>query len=102
MKKFLAFVSTILMLAPLFAEEVAAAMPTSKGLFAVGAGLAIGLAALGGGIGQGIAALGAIQGTARNPETGKRLFILLILSFAIIESLVIYGLVIAFMLYGKI
>lgn len=104
MKKLMVFMTTLLVMAPMFAEEAAASSLSGleKGLFALGAGVAIGFAALGGGIGQGIAASSAIEGTARNPETGKRLFILMILAFAIIESLVIYALVVSLMLYGKI
>jgi len=104
MKKLFVLLGSLLATLPLLAEEaaVSAGDPMMKGLFAVGAGLAIGLAALGGGIGQGHAAASAMDGTARNPETGKRIFVLLILSLAIIESLVIYALVISFSLLGKL
>ncbi len=69
---------------------------------ALGAGLAIGVAALGGGIGQGLAAASAVEGIARNPNAADRIFTPMILGLALIESLVIYGLVIAFMLQAKI
>lgn len=72
------------------------------GLVALGAGLAIGLAAIGPGIGQGIAAGKALEGMARQPEAAGMLRTNMILSFAFMESLGIYGLVIAFMLYAKI
>ncbi len=73
-----------------------------KGWVAVGAGLAVGLAALGGGFGQGRAAAAALEGIARNPAASDKLFTPMIIGLALIESLVIYGLVIAFLLYGKI
>ncbi|HSA33530.1 MAG TPA: hypothetical protein P5077_07385 [bacterium] len=73
-----------------------------KGMIALSAGLAIGIAAIGGALGQGRAAAAAMEGTARNPESSKRLFILLILSLALIESLVIYALVVSFSLIGKL
>lgn len=70
------------------------------GLVAIGAGLAIGLAAFGGGIGQGKAAAGAYESMGRNPNAN--IFVPFILGLALIESLVIYGLVIAFQLVGKV
>ena len=72
------------------------------GMVGIGAGLAIGLAALGGGIGQGIAASGALQGIARNPSASDKIFTPMIIGLALIESLVIYALVIGFMLQGKV
>ena len=66
------------------------------------AGIAIGLAALGGSIGQGMAASGALQGIARNPSASDKIFTPMIIGLALIESLVIYALVIAFMLTGKV
>ena len=69
---------------PLYAEDGTGA----AGLIALGAGLAIGLAAL--------------EGIARNPNAADRIFTPMILGLALIESLVIYGLVIAFMLQAKI
>ena len=74
----------------------------ASGLIALGAGLAIGLAALGGGMGQGRAAQGALEGIARNPSASGKIFTPMIIGLALIESLVIYALVIAFMLQGKI
>ena len=70
-------------------------------LIAVAAALAIGLAAIGPGIGQGIAAGKALEGMARQPEMMSTLRTKMILAFAFMESLTIYGLVIAFILIGK-
>jgi ATP synthase F0 subunit c len=61
----------------------------------VAAGLAVGLAAIGPGIGQGTAAGYAIEGIARQPEAEGKIRGALLLSFAFIESLTIYGLVVA-------
>ena len=104
MKKLFVLFGALLTALPLLAEEAPALLSggIEKGFIALGAGLAIGFAALGGGIGQGNAAASAMEGTARNPEAGKRIFVLLILSLAIIESLVIYALVISFSLLGKL
>jgi F-type H+-transporting ATPase subunit c len=72
------------------------------GMAAIGAALAIGLAALGGGLGQGRAAASALDGIARNPQASGKIFVPMIVGLALIESLVIYGLIIAFSLAGKV
>jgi len=68
----------------------------------LGAGLAIGLAGLGCGIGQGLTAGNTTAGIARNPAAAGSMFVNFILGMVLIESISIYGLVIAFMLQGKI
>ena len=62
---------------------------------AVAAGIAVGLAAIGPGIGQGQAAAYATEAIARQPDAEGKIRGLLLLSFAFMESLCIYGLVIA-------
>ncbi|MBI5299504.1 MAG: ATP synthase F0 subunit C [Deltaproteobacteria bacterium] len=86
-----------------------AALPSGEGVFtffkaalALGCGLAIGIAALGGALGQGRAAAAALEGIARNPEAAGKVMTPMIIALALIESLVIYALVISFMLMGKI
>jgi F-type H+-transporting ATPase subunit c len=69
---------------------------------AIASGFGIALAAFGGALAQGRAAASALDGLARNPGAGGRIQTLLILGLALIESLVIYALVIAFMLQSKI
>jgi len=64
----------------------------------VGAGLAVGLAAIGPGVGQGSAAAQAVEGIARQPEAEGKIRGTLLLSFAFMESLTIYGLVISLLL----
>ena len=68
---------------------------------AIGAGLAV-IAGIGPGVGQGIAAGKALDGMARQPEAAGMLRTNMILAFAFMESLTIYGLVIAFLLYSKV
>ena len=99
MKKLLLFIGLMAVGVPLYAAEYGE-MATFG--IALGAGLAIGIAALGGGIGQGMAMRGALEGIARNPNATDKIFTPMIIGLALIESLVIYGLVIAFMLQGKI
>lgn len=79
-----------------------AAREGAKGWIALAAGLGIGIAALGGGMGQGRAAAAALDGIARNPGASGKIMTPMILGLALIESLVIYALVISFMLLGKI
>jgi F-type H+-transporting ATPase subunit c len=70
-------------------------------LFAISAALAIALAVVGGSIGQGKAAAAALDGIARNPAAQGKIFVPMIIALALIESLVIYALIIAFGLSGK-
>lgn len=70
--------------------------------YAMAAALAIALPAFGGAFGQGRAAAAALEGIARNPGAAGKIFTPMLLGLALIESLVIYGLVIAFVLSGKI
>jgi F-type H+-transporting ATPase subunit c len=77
-------------------------LASNFGWIALGAGLAIGLAALGGSIGQGRAASAALEGIARNPGAAKQVNGPMILGLALIESLVIYALIIALLLVLKV
>ena len=77
-------------------------LANNYGFIALGAGLGIGLAALGGGIGQGRAAGSALEGIARNPGAAKQINGPFILGLALIESLVIYALIIALLLTLKV
>ena len=100
--KLSAVVTLALVLVPslAFADE-GATKYTANAWFAAAAGFAIGVAALGGALGQGKAASAALEGIGRNPAAADKLFTPMLLSLAIIESLVIYSLVISFMLLGK-
>ncbi|MCG8337612.1 MAG: ATP synthase F0 subunit C [Proteobacteria bacterium] len=105
MKKLIARISIffVAFIAPVsaFAQEVGADAYKALGL-AIGAGFAIGFAAFGGALGQSKAASAALEGIGRNPGAADKLFTPMIIALALIESLVIYALLIAFMLYGKI
>jgi len=82
------------------AEEAAGG--GAAGLIGVGAGLAMGLGALGCGMGQGRAVASAMESIGRNPSSTDRLQTPMIIGLALIESIAIYCLVIAFFLQGKI
>ena len=90
-----------------FAQGADAAVKTqglasNYGLIALAAGLGIGIAALGGGIGQGRAAAAALDGIARNPGAAGQIRGPMILGLALIESLVIYALIISLLLVIKV
>ena len=67
-------------------------------LVCIGAAHAIGFAGLGAGIGMGQGLNGACSGVARNPEAKGAITTTMILGMALVESIAIYGLVIAFIL----
>lgn len=106
-KVFLRFVplaTTLALAATAFAQDAAEITVENapvKQFAYLSAGLAIGLAAFGGSLGQGKAAAAALEGIARNPNASDKLFTPMILGLALIESLVIYALVVAIMLLGK-
>jgi F-type H+-transporting ATPase subunit c len=110
-KLFLLFSAALLGLllgSPAFAEEAAKAataigdrMVAGFGLYSaivLAAGISVGIAAFGCGIGMGYATRGACEGIARNPELSGKLTVTMILGIALIETLVIYTLVIALIL----
>ena len=68
---------------------------------ALAIGLGLGIAAFGGAMAQGKAASAALEGIARNPGASGKIFTPMILGLALIESLVIYSLLISFLLLGK-
>jgi F-type H+-transporting ATPase subunit c len=100
----LSAVTTLLVVSSAFAQDAggeATGFEVQKwGLVAAGLGMA--LAAFGGALGQGKAAAAALEGIARNPSASDKIFTPMILGLALIESLVIYSLVISFMILGKV
>lgn len=89
-------VSTVAL--PTFAqEEVAGSGDVAWG--ALAAAFAIGVAAFGGALGQAKATSAAVSGMARNPGAAGNIRTTLIIGLALIESLVIYALLIAFFVY---
>jgi F-type H+-transporting ATPase subunit c len=68
------------------------------GYLALGCVVGLGLAAHGGGIGMGNAVSGALNAMARNPGFYGRIFTNMLIGLALIESLVIYTLVVVLLL----
>ncbi|GAB6273625.1 MAG: hypothetical protein STSR0004_04880 [Peptococcaceae bacterium] len=69
---------------------------------AIGTALAIGLGALGAGIGDGLVSASAVQSVARQPEAQGTIYTTMFIGIGLIEALPIIGVVIAFILMGKI
>jgi len=78
---------------PLFAQDGASAATADSsflGYIGFGAAIGIGIAAAGAASGQGRAASAALDGIARNPASANKMFVPLLLSLALMESLVIF------------
>jgi len=102
----LASLATLLISTAAFAQQTAEKAGSNandvKMWAGIGAGIAIGLAVLGGGLGQGRAASAALEGIARNPGAAARIQTPMILGLALIESLVLFALVVSLMIVGRI
>jgi F-type H+-transporting ATPase subunit c len=99
----LTFVAAFIVPLAAFAQEGRAAGANEfnvRAMAAAGAGFAMGLAVLGGALGQGKAAAAALEGISRNPGAAARIQTPMILGLALIESLVLFGFLIAFFLRG--
>lgn len=81
---------------PVYAQGGAAPAATANWAIFIGAGLGMGVAAGLCGLGQGRATGSAVEAMARNPGARPGIFIFLLLGLALIESLALYMLVIAF------
>lgn len=84
------------------AAQDAYAAGSDKGTVAMAAAIAIAVAAFGGAFGQGMSIRAALEGIARNPASQSKVFMPMIIGLALIESLVLFGFVIANTLAGKI
>src|SRR5437763_15534449 len=69
---------------------------------AIGAGIGFGIAAGFAGIGQGLVGRGATEGVARNPGAASTVQTIMIIALALIESLVLFALLIAFVVVGRV
>ena len=92
----------LLLSAPAFAQETVQAREatgsSSKGLIAIAMGLAVGLGAIGTAIAQARIGAAGVGSVAEKPES----FGMALIFFLLPETLVIFGLVVAFLLFGKL
>jgi len=88
---------------PVMANDSASAgFSESYGLIAISGAFCISFAAGMGAMSQGNVAAAALSGMARNPEASGKIFVPMILAMALIESLVLFSLLISLTLVGKI
>ena len=73
-----------------------------SGIIAIAAAFCMALSTIGPALGQGKTASAAMEAIARQPEAAGDIRSTLILSLGLMEALTIYGLLVAFMLVGKI
>jgi len=87
---------------PALAQEAGAAPAPAGGVRwgAIAAAFLLGIAAAAGAIGQGRATSAAADGISRNPGAAGAIRTMTIIGLALIESLVLYALLIAFLIRG--
>jgi len=76
--------------------------PDVKKVIAFAAGFGIAIAAFGGALAQSRAIVSALDGIARNPAASGRIVTPMIIGLAMIESLVIYALLVALLMTFKL
>lgn len=93
-----ALVGIMLSAVPAFAQaaNAAAADHSSDGLKAIAAGIGFAIAVVGGALGQSKIGAAACEGAARNPGAAAKIQVMMILGLALIESLVLFALLIVF------
>ena len=105
LKKTVLLVALALVMAlPAWAQEPAAgtaAPATGVKWGVIGAAFLLGLAAAAGATAQGKATSAACEGMSRNPGAAAPIRLMTIIGLALIESLVLYALLIAFLVYNK-
>lgn len=103
-KKSILLVLVLVFLAlPVLAQEAAApgtAPVRTWGAGALGAAFLLGVAAAAGAVAQGKATSAAAEGMSRNPGAAGPIRTMTIIGLALIESLVLYALLIAFLIKG--
>ena len=108
LKKGLAVLAIVALLGmPAFAdapakETAAQAGSGSSYMLGLALGLGLAIAAFGGALGQSNAIAKAVDAVARQPEAGARIQGMMIIGLALIETLVIYMLLICFMWGAKV
>lgn len=103
-KKSILFVAMLLLVATsAFAQDAVETAPASNGVQwgLISAAFVLGIAAAAGAIGQSRAIVAACEGIARNPGAAGAIRLAMIIGLALIESLVIYALIIAFIAVNK-
>jgi F-type H+-transporting ATPase subunit c len=94
---------TLAFAVPAFGQEAAGAAVASGGVKwgVIGAAFLLGLAAAAGATAQGRATAAASEGMSRNPGAAKDIRGMTLLGLVLIESIVLYALLICFLIYGR-
>jgi F-type H+-transporting ATPase subunit c len=95
---FFAVVAILMAAMPALAQvpEAAAAGDGGAGLKAIAAGIGFAIAVFGGAFGQSRIGAAACEGAARNPGASAKIQTMMILGLALIESLVLFALLVVF------
>jgi F-type H+-transporting ATPase subunit c len=93
---FFAVVGILLTAIPAFAQAPAPTAESGVGLKAIAAGVGFAIAVFGGALGQSRIGAAACEGAARNPGAAGRIQTMMILGLALIESLVLFALLVVF------
>jgi F-type H+-transporting ATPase subunit c len=86
----------------LILPNLALASTSDNSVYAISAVFGAALAIIAGTMSQSKAAAAALEGIARNPAAADKLFVPMLLSLAFIESLVLFGWLLAFLQQTKI
>jgi F-type H+-transporting ATPase subunit c len=93
---FFTVITVLLAVVPVFAADQPPAADNSVGLKAIAAGVGFAIAVFGGALGQSRIGAAAVEGAARNPGAAGRIQTMMILGLALIESLVLFALLVVF------
>ncbi len=93
---FFAVVGVLMSAMPVLAQGAEPAVDHNAGLKAIAAGVGFAIAVVGGALGQSRIGAAACEGAARNPGAAAKIQTMMILGLALIESLVLFALVIVF------
>lgn len=101
MKKILLILSLLITTTPILANSSLNHV-NNEHIFVLAGALTIAFSVMAGTYSQGKTASAALEGVARNPGAYGKIFVTMILAMALIESLVLFGLLITFIILGKI
>jgi F-type H+-transporting ATPase subunit c len=95
---FFAVVAVMMAAVPALAQAPAATAAPESGLKYIGAGIGFAIAVFGGALGQSRIGAAACEGAARTPGAAPKIQTMMILGLALIESLVLFALLVVFTL----
>lgn len=93
---FMAVVGVLMSAMTVFAQTPAVAVDNNAGYKAIAAGVGFAIAVVGGALGQSRIGAAACEGAARNPGAAAKIQTMMILGLALIESLVLFALLVVF------